>query len=127
MSWATEKAEITGVLTGYTEVPELREHDQSSIVHKKNCFVLKIGGGRFDELTSNALNGVHKVRLELSYVNNTNANRDTNYATFEGVLTSLAALTNFKGLIDDETTFEDKTEKVTVGTINFYYGNPQLG
>jgi len=125
MSWVTNKALIVAVMTGYDEIPE-NKVPETMPQDKHKAYSLKwIGTDEFVEYTANAISYVNKVRLEVSYINMQSANRAANADLFATLLTAISSATGFMGFVGG-CTFEDKDNKNTIGTVEFYFGSEGL-
>lgn len=123
MSWLTDKEAIKTALTGYTEIPENKSPEDSSMAHNHKSYSLQlIGLGTTRLTTSNGFTYTHKVRLKVKYLNISPATRDDTAELFISLLESLTGLTRFHNFTTDPV-LEDLDNKHSQGLVEFYYGD----
>jgi hypothetical protein len=123
MSWATSKTAIELVLStlSYFEIPENKTLEDAQKNDHKTYELKWIGTDNAIMHTGGNVSYTNKVRLKVSYINMQKAQRDTNVASFTTLLTALAKATGFNNFAGGWA-FEDKDNKNTIGTVEFYFG-----
>lgn len=122
MSWTLVKEVIKTALDGYTEIPENKLPDVSSMAHNHKSYSLQsIGIGTPHLTTNSGFTYSHKVRLKVKYTNIDSSKRDENVESFLSLVEALTGLIQFNHFAN-EPTFEDLDNKHSEGTIEFYYG-----
>ena len=121
MSWATYKAEITGALTGYTELPQNSTPEEATKGQTHKYFSLKAFGSENFDYTSSVQIGSYLVELQIIYAGLNNSDTTSNFDLFDGVCDSVKTLSNFKGWTDNPS-FEEIDKKHSKGVCRFYYG-----
>ena len=123
MSWTTDKATVTAVMTGYTEVKNILDAEKFPQANEHKGYSLR--PERSDNganLTSSGLITSDVAVLEISYRNTENADVDANYDLFIAVQDAISALSGFYGWVERSFGRMKTKNYCSKGILRFYLG-----
>jgi hypothetical protein len=124
MAWSDFESTLDGAFTGYQKVPESKDMAQAPGTAYHKFYTLKwIGQGMWTGHTADNWSYAHKVRIQVSYVNDSGMSdeRDVNADLFVTLVIAISKLAPFAGFLSDSS-FEDKDNKVSIGALEIYFG-----
>ena len=124
MAWSTFESTLDGAFTGYQKVPENKDMAQAPGTAYHKFYTLKwMGMGMLTGHTSDNWSYAHKARIQVSYLNDSGMSdeRDVNADLFVTLVIAISKLASFAGFVSDPS-FEDKDNKVSIGTLEIFYG-----
>lgn len=121
-NWNTYRLVLEGVLNSlnYTEQPEIRTDADTSMTKRDRVYLLK-PTGLTQETTDGGTLGVYTVEVEITYTNQTSAERHLNFIDFDTVVDNIVAQPDFKGMTE-QPTFVDADKMTTIGRMVFLFG-----
>jgi hypothetical protein len=125
MSWSDYDALITTVLTnnGYAEIPENKLPDSASSNFKHKGYTLQwIGFGGVNYLSSDGMDYMNKVKLEIGYANKTPDLRDINAQLFISLTLLIKDIAGFHSFTSDPAFTDYGDSFHTKGVFEFLIG-----
>lgn len=122
MTWVTNKATVTAVMTGYTEITDVLNISQipQNNQHKGYIFYPQNANNGSDLTSSGYLTSDIAV-IDVSY-NNKNTTYDANYDLFVTLQAAIEALNIFAGWIERSFKPSPDKEFLATGRLRFYLG-----
>jgi len=124
VAWSTFETILDGAFTGYKKVPENKDMAQAPGTAYHKFYTLKyLGKGTIMGHTSNNYSYAHIARIEVSYLNDSGMSdeRDINVDLWLTLQNTIEKKAGFAGYVS-EPRFVDKDNKVTIGTMEIYFG-----
>lgn len=121
MSWTTNKASITSVLTtgGYTETSNNLKVGEFPSSRNHKGYSIKPKTPQINYLSGNGVLSADIAELEISYIVKDNSDFDTQYDAWKTLLTSLKVYISNN---PDEQTFErQESNKLAIGKVLLYF------
>lgn len=122
MSWATNKAAVQAIMTGYREVGNVMNAEDFPESHQHKGYSFRPEKGLVGmNTTSNGQITSDVAVIEVSYINVNNSDVDINYDLFLTLQNAIKDVSGFAGWI--ERSFRKmKSDKLSKGILRFYLG-----
>jgi len=123
MSWATDKAAVQAVMTGYTEVTDVLNIEEFPQISEHKCYSFYPDKASKDrQLTSSGHISSDIAVIDIAYKTIDGSSNDANYdlfITLQGLIKNVSA---FAGWVERSFTQMPKKKYLVRGRLKFYLG-----
>ena len=121
MSWLTDYTAITGLMDGYSLIPENKEPEDAGEFGNKVYSIRRTGLGTVELMTNNGMTYTYKVMIRIRYLHNDATQRVTNETLFDTLCEAFASDSSFENWLS-EPSIEKINNIYSVAQMEFLYG-----